>query len=141
LIDAFLSLIRKGNLRNWRLVIAGDGPADYVSKLQAAASVQPDRIVFTGWLDEEKKHHVLSGASLLALPSHQENFGLCVMEALAHAVPVLVSPNVNLAAEITAADAGWIAPIDKLALEEKLAEALSNKDELTRRGRAGWQLA
>jgi glycosyltransferase involved in cell wall biosynthesis len=40
---------------------------------------------------------VLSGASLLALPSHQENFGLCVMEALSHSVPVLVSPNVNLA--------------------------------------------
>ena len=40
---------------------------------------------------------MLSGASLLALPSHQENFGLCVMEALAHSVPVLVSPNVNLA--------------------------------------------
>jgi len=141
LIDAFLSLVRKGNLRNWRLVIAGDGPADYVSKLQAAASVQPDRVVFTGWLDEEKKHHVLSGASLLALPSHQENFGLCVMEALAHAVPVLVSPNVNLAAEIVSANAGWVAAIDEDALAAKLAEALSDDDELMKRGRAGKQLS
>jgi glycosyltransferase involved in cell wall biosynthesis len=139
LIDAFLAL---GD-QNWRLVIAGDGPADYVAKLKAqvAASPQRDRIVFTGWLDDEKKHEMLAGASLLALPSHQENFGLCVMEALSHSVPVLVSPNVNLAAEVVTANAGWVAAIDKDALAAKLAEALSDKDELTKRGRAGKQLS
>ena len=84
---------------------------------------------------------MLRGASLLVLPSHQENFGLCVVEALAQSVPVLVSPNVNLAAEIAAANAGWIAAIDKTALEEKLAEALLDREELTKRGRAGLQLA
>src|SRR3569832_887785 len=125
-LDAFLSLVRKDKLANWRLVIAGDGPADYVSKLKSAASAQPDRIVFTGWLDEEKKHAVLGGASLLALPSHQENFGLCVMEALSHSVPVLVSPDVNLAPEIVPANAGWISAIDKDALATRLAEALSD---------------
>jgi len=141
LIDAFLSLLRKEKLGNWKLVIAGDGPSDYVSKLKAAASAEPDRIVFTGWLDEDKKHEVMSGASLLALPSHQENFGLCVMEALAHSVPVLVSPNVNLAAEIVVANAGWVAAIDEDALAAKLVEALSDDDELMKRGRAGKQLS
>jgi|ERR1041384_2680078 glycosyltransferase involved in cell wall biosynthesis len=136
LIDAFLS----PQFAEWRLVLAGDGPVEYVSTLKAKAGAD-DRITFTGWLDGEKKNAVLSGASLLVLPSHQENFGLCVMEALARSVPVLVSPNVNLAEEIAAANAGWIAPVDKTALEEKLAEALSNTDELTRRGRAGLQLA
>ena len=141
LIDAFLSLVRKGRLGNWRLVIAGDGPNDYVSKLKAAASAQPDRVVFTGWLEEEKKHAVLGGASLLALPSHQENFGLCVMEALGYSVPVLVSRNVNLATEIVSANAGWVAALDEDALAEKLAEALSDHDELAKRGRAGKQLS
>ena len=84
---------------------------------------------------------MLGGSSLLALPSHQENFGLCVMEALAHAVPVLVSPNVNLAAEIVSANAGWVAAIDEDALAAKLAEALSDDDELMKRGRAGKQLS
>jgi len=143
LIDAFLTLAQEERFASWRLVIAGDGPADYVSKLKAkvAASQRSDRIVFTGWLDEEKKHEVLGGASLLALPSHQENFGLCVMEALAHSVAVLVSPNVNLAAEIVSANAGWIAAIDKDALAASLREALSNEDELLKRGRAGKQLS
>jgi glycosyltransferase involved in cell wall biosynthesis len=134
-------LVRKEKLGNWRLVIAGDGPDGYVSKLKAAASAQPDRVVFTGWLDEEKKHAVLGGASLLALPSHQENFGLCVMEALGHSVPVLVSPNVNLATEIVAANAGWVAALDEDALSAKLSEALSDEKELRKRGRAGKQLS
>jgi len=143
LIDAFLSLTQKKEFSSWRLIVAGDGPSDYVSKLKAkaAASAQPDRIVFTGWLDDEKKHAVLGGASLLALPSHQENFGLCVMEAMSHSVPVLISPNVNLAAEIVSANAGWVAAIDKDALAAKLTEALSDEDELTKRGRAGKQLS
>ena len=141
LIDAFLSLVENGKFPNWRLIIAGDGPPDYVSKLKAAAISRPDRVVFTGWLDEEKKHAVLGGASLLALPSYQENFGLCVMEALAHSVPVLVSPNVNLAAEIASANAGWVAAADKNALTEKMAEALADHDELAKRGRAGKQLS
>jgi glycosyltransferase involved in cell wall biosynthesis len=141
LIDAFLSLVQKERIGSWRLVIAGDGAEDYVSRLKAAASVAPDRVEFTGWLEEEEKHAVLSGASLLALPSHQENFGLCVIEALGHSVPVLVSPNVNLATEIVAANAGWVAAIDKDGLAEKLAEALSDNDELIRRGRAGKQLS
>jgi len=138
LIDAFLSLAEDSG---WRLVVAGDGPADYVAKLKSKVGSRQDRVLFTGWLEGERKNAVLAGASLLVLPSHQENFGLCVMEAMAHSVPVLVSPNVNLAAEIAVANAGWISAIDKEALATTLAEALTDKDELAKRGRAGKQLS
>ena len=140
-VDAFLSLVEMPQFAEWRLVIAGDGPVEYVSMLKAKASSRRDKITFTGWIDGDEKNAVLSGASLLVLPSRQENFGLCVMEAMAHSVPVLVSPNVNLAVEIAAANAGWIVPLDKIALAEKLAEALSDPEELTRRGLAGLQLS
>ena len=138
LIDAFLSLPQE--FARWRLVLAGDGPADHVSQLQAKAAAS-DRVVFTGWLDGEKKDAVLSCASLLALPSYQENFGLCVIEALSHSVPVLLSPHVNLAEEIVLANAGWIATVNKEALAVRLAEALRNEEELARRGRAGRELS
>ena len=140
LVDAFLSLVEMPQFAKWRLMIVGDGPVEYVSRLKARAGAS-DRIEFTGWVDGEEKNGLLSGASLLALPSHQENFGLCVMEALAQSVPVLVSPNVNLAPEIEAANAGWIAAVDKNALVNKLAEALADRDELAKRGRAGLQLS
>jgi len=102
LIDAFLALVQVEKFAHWRLVIAGDGPEAYVRKLKAMAgsSAQRDRIVFTGWLDGEEKDAVLGGASLLVLPSHQENFGLAAVEALACGVPVLVSEYVNLAPDI-----------------------------------------
>lgn len=136
LIDAFISLAQDEKFTDWRLVIAGDGPAGYVASLQQRASVS-NQIVFTGWLDGDRKEAMLSGASLLALTSYQENFGLCVMEALARSVPALVSPHVNLADEIAAANAGWIAPVEKSALAGTLAAALYDETELSRRGRAG----
>jgi glycosyltransferase involved in cell wall biosynthesis len=138
LIDAFLSLASEFSA--WRLVLAGDGAPDYVSKLKSKAE-QCDRIVFTGWVDGEQKDALLGSASLLALPSHQENFGLCVMEAMSHAVPVLVSPGVNLAPEIVKANAGWVAAIDEQSLTAKLVEALSDEAERAKRGRAGQQLS
>jgi glycosyltransferase involved in cell wall biosynthesis len=140
LLDAFLSLVQVQKFAHWRLVIAGDGPADHVLKLKAIAG-SSSQIHFTGWLDGEKKDAVLGRASLLVLPSHQENFGLCVMEALSRSVPVLVSPHVNLAEEIVLANAGWIATVDKHALMSRLAEALSDDDERRRRGQAGKQLS
>ena len=136
LLEAFMSL----QVSAWRLVLAGDGPDDYVAKLKHMAASDP-RVIFTGWVDGERKNALLGCASLLALPSHQENFGLCVMEALSYSVPVLVSPGVNLAPEIVTANAGWVAPIENSALAAKLAEALSDEAELAKRGRAGQQLS
>lgn len=143
LIDAFLALIENPKFAHWRLVIAGDGPPDYVLKLKGmvAASAHTDRVAFTGWLDGAKKDALLSSASLLVLPSYQENFGLCVLEALSHSVPVLVSPHVNLAREIVLANAGWIATVNKDSLITRLAEALGDHEERARRGRAGKQLS
>jgi len=141
LLDAFLSLAQEKRWERWRLVIAGDGAADYVLKLKSKAKSQRERIVFTGWLEGEKKAAVLSGASLLVLPSYQENFGLCVMEALSTSVPVLVSPHVNLAEEIDSVSAGWISEVEKDALAATLAQALSDEAELERRGRAGKELS
>lgn len=138
LLDAFSILVQQEKFQDWRLVIAGDGPADYVATLKQKSC---KGVLFTGWLDGEAKDAVLSNAWLLALPSHQENFGLCVMEALSHAVPVLVSPHVNLAEEIVLANAGWISTVDKDALSTRLAEALADSEELSRRGRAGKELS
>ena len=140
LIEAFLSLVQQERFAHWRLVIAGDGSDDHVLKLKQIVG-ESDNVLFTGWLDGEAKDAMLSGASLLVLPSRQENFGLCVMEALSRSVPVLVSPHVNLAEEIVLANAGWIATVDKDALTTRLAEALSDKEERLRRGRAGKQVS
>ncbi|HKY29752.1 MAG TPA: glycosyltransferase [Pyrinomonadaceae bacterium] len=142
LLHAFLSLVR-GGFRDWRLVLAGDGPSDYVASLQKAVREQnaTERVLFPGWISGGLKMSALQDASLLALPSHHENFGLCVMEALACGIPVLISPHVNLASEIEAAGAGWIASIEKSSVEHALLEACSSREELVRRGLLGKEFA
>jgi glycosyltransferase involved in cell wall biosynthesis len=136
-------LINEPEFRKWHLVLAGDGPSDYVDLLKrmVAKSSASEFVVFPGWLDGVQKESALKNASLLALPSHHENFGLCVMESLACGVPVLISPQVNLAPEIQAAQAGWIADIDKDSLVATLREALTCDEERRRRGEAGRRLA
>jgi glycosyltransferase involved in cell wall biosynthesis len=142
LIDAFLEVAHPRELRTWRLVIAGDGEPRYVARLRALASRNGggERVVFSGWLEGQARVTALRRAALVASPSHQENFGLSVVEALACGVPVLVSPQVNLAAEIEAAGAGWVAPLDRAALVASLRDAMRDGDERTRRGRAGRDL-
>jgi glycosyltransferase involved in cell wall biosynthesis len=115
------------------LVIAGDGPREYLAALKEKAA-NSHRITFAGWVEGEAKEALLRNASLLALPSRQENFGFCVLEAMARGVPVLLSPQVNLAREIDAADAGWIVERDELTTG--LAAALADEGARARRGKA-----
>ncbi len=138
-IDAFARLVEQEEFNDWRLVLAGEGPEEYVQALkQKVADHGAEEIVlFPGWLEGDEKDAFLHSASLLALPSYQENFGLCVMEALSAGVPVLVSPHVNLADEIEGAGAGWVSPVEARALHETLTSALCDHDELSRRGAAG----
>ena len=143
LIDAFVGATNNGDLKNWRLVIAGDGPDDYGRRLrqQVDAANAQERVLFPGWLEGDDKRDILSRAALLALPSYQENFGLCVVEALNCGVPVLVSPHVNLADDIQKSDAGWICSVEQTALQATLIEVLGNADERAKRGSAALTLS
>jgi len=143
LLDAFCRLKHDARFSTWRLVIAGDGPSRYVATLKKIVNAHKadNSVVFTGRLDQEAKLAALSHASLLALPSHHENFGLCAMEALAMGVPVLISSNVNLAPQVERAKAGWIVKVDTGSIQAALAEALTVRGERDRRGRNGKMLA
>lgn len=133
LIESFVSLARRPEFGSWRLVIAGDGPREYVATLKEKAA-NSHRITFADWVEGEAKEALLRNASLLALPSCQENFGFCVLEAMVRGVPVLLSPQVNLAREIDVADAGWIVERDELTAG--LATALVDESLRSRRGKA-----
>ena len=66
-----------------------------------------DRITWTGMLGGEAKWSALHAAEVFALPSHQENFGIAVVEALAVGVPVLISEKVNIWREIVQEGGGF----------------------------------
>lgn len=143
LIEAFAALKGQGRFGNWRLIFAGDGDEQYVNQLKALArrrGLNGDAL-FVGWLEGGRKYAALKGASLLAMPSYQENFGISLIEAMAYGVPVLVSPHVNLAPEIEKINAGWVAKLDKELIAAVLADALGDERERRRRGESGREWA
>jgi glycosyltransferase involved in cell wall biosynthesis len=120
----------------WTLVIAGDGPAALVARLKSLAQQGParDRVSFTGWVSGADKIELFRRASLFALPSHQENFGISVAEAMASAVPVVVTPGVNLSRDVQQAGAGWVVAEPVASVAAGLAAAMRDAAEREHRG-------
>jgi glycosyltransferase involved in cell wall biosynthesis len=103
------------------LVMAGPDQTGWLARLQQLASELgvATRISWPGMLTGDAKWGALYSAEALVLPSHQENFGIVVAEALGCAVPVLISDKVNIWPEIESDGAGLVAP-DTLAGTEAL---------------------
>jgi glycosyltransferase involved in cell wall biosynthesis len=93
-----------------RLVMAGPDGEHTRAALERDASERgiTDRVVWTGMVQGEEKWGALRTAEAFILPSHQENFGIAVIEALACGVPVLISNQVNIWRDIAAHQAGFV---------------------------------
>jgi glycosyltransferase involved in cell wall biosynthesis len=109
LIEAFVALRRSVRDNDaLDLVIAGPcADKAYEEQLKRMAS-NASGITFTGMLSGNLKWGALAVADAFILPSHQENFGIAVAEALACETPVLISNKVNIWREIAAAEAGYV---------------------------------
>ncbi len=123
LVRAFASIKAPG----WDLVLAGPcADAAYRAELEGLG-----RVYFTGMLEGPEKWGAFRCAEVFALPSHQENFGIAVAEALACGVPALVSTAVDTHATITRAGAGFAEP-DDLAGTRRLLERWLALDSVER---------
>ena len=95
------------------LVLAGPAKdAAYLDVLKQLAEGST-RIHFSGMISGDVKWAALAGAQALVLPSHQENFGIVVAEALAVGTPVLLSEEVDIWREVCEAGAGWVCGDDE----------------------------
>jgi glycosyltransferase involved in cell wall biosynthesis len=92
------------------LVIAGPDEGGLIPDLSALARELgvADRIHWPGMLVGDAKWGAYRGAEAFVLPSHQENFGVVVAEALACGIPVLTTNKVNIWRDIEAMGAGFI---------------------------------
>jgi len=109
LIEAFAKVLAKHS--EWHLVIAGPDQVGWQEKLQQRADQLgvASRITWTGMIGGAVKWGALRAAEVFVLPSHQENFGIVVAEALAAGTPALISDKVNIWREIQADVAGIVA--------------------------------
>ncbi len=128
LLDAWL-LVRRGN-PGVILELAGDGDPDYVATLQRRANMNGvgSSVAFRGFASAEKKEKLWRSAAVLVLPSHHENFGVVVLEALEAGVPVVVSPDVHLADFVKSEGVGKVAVANPPILADAILSVLADND-------------
>lgn len=91
------------------LVMAGPDSVGWMKDLkkQAEDLGLSTRIHWPGMLHGDVKWGAFASAEAFVLPSHQENFGVVVAEAMACAKPVLITKKVNIWSEVVASNAGF----------------------------------
>ena len=110
LLTAYSELRRKLDLPC--LLMAGPDETGLTVTLQAMAAEHglQDDVLWPGMLTGAAKWGAFAAADAFVLPSHQENFGIAVAEALSCGTPVLISDQVNIHGDVTASNAGLVEP-------------------------------
>lgn len=124
---------------DWELVVAGPLKDDYGRTMQklAATACGNGTIRFAGEVLGAEKTDLLAGASLFVLPSHSENFGMVIAEALAHGLPVVTTTGTPWA-ELVDHNCGWHVPPEQLSIATALQDAMSRPlEELHAMGERG----
>jgi len=127
LLDAFSSLAERR--QDLRLVLAGDYEADAfhscyreISERAAQPPLQ-NRVIFTGYLPDADLVQLMNLATVLALPSFMEGFGLPAVEAAACGLPVVATRESPLP-ELLGSGGIFIDPHDSDALRSALEKVL-----------------
>lgn len=134
---------------DWRLVIAGCGEPYYVKSLcDLVMAYRLRRVTFPGVLYGTEKSSAYSHADLFVLPSHSENFGMVVAEALAYGCPVVVGRGAPWEGVVREGCGWWVSndiPSIHTALDRAMRLSSSERALMGLRGRAwmirefGWQ--
>ena len=111
--------------KDWTIRIVGPDQDNHTAELRALAEnlgILRD-VEFVGPLYDEQLDAAYSAADLFILPTHSENFGSVVIEALAHGVPVICTKEAPWA-ELETHKCGWWIDDNVNALVQALKEAL-----------------
>ncbi len=115
---------------NWELVIAGpdeDGHRIELAAMIRQAGLEED-VRFVGPVSDADKWPLYRSADLLVLPTHSENFGLVIAEALAAEVSVITTKGGPWEHLETYGCGGW-ADVNVEALATSLGQAIALSDE------------
>jgi glycosyltransferase involved in cell wall biosynthesis len=121
------------------LVIAGTGDEQLVARLRSLAQKVgvEQRTHWVGFVQGQRKRDLLASATVFVLPSHSENFGYAVIEAMLAGLPVITTAKVPAGQFAIEAGAGILfdGTTEDLALsiDVMLALPASHRRELAAR--------
>ena len=122
----------------WKLVLAGApsgfGAEEILQRIEASRA--KDRIQVAGYVTAGELERLYSRAAIFAFPSLDEGFGMPVLEAMAHGVPVLTS-NCSAMPEVAGDAALLVDPKDTDAIAGGLLELARNEERRASFARAG----
>jgi glycosyltransferase involved in cell wall biosynthesis len=130
-IDLLIDTLFKADLPdNLVFAIAGPGDENYISGLKKKAQQLgvSDRLHWLGSLFGELKWGAYYAADAFVLPSHQENFGIVVAEALSTGTPVLITNKVNIWREIEKSECGFVENDDIAGVNDLLNNWINLSD-------------
>ena len=112
---------------SFHAIFAGSGEPEYTDSLhQLVTSFDvEEQVTFTGHVSGTDKDLLLQGADLFALPSYSENFGIAVAEALIAGLPVIITPEVQIANDVKSTNAGVIVSGEVELFTKAIAQLLT----------------
>lgn len=141
LIEAFASLVPEQP--DLHLIICGSGDPNFMVELQAQATALgiSEKITWAGMVKGDLRLAAFAAAEIFVLPSHAENFGIALLEAMAAGLPCLSTDQVALALDASREDAVQLTQREPLAIAEGLRSLLASESRRQALGRNAHALA
>lgn len=138
-LDLLLRAWAKVRPSNWQLHIAGPDEIGHLAELKKLAGSLgiAEHVRFSGVLRGDDKTSAFKQCDLFILPTHSENFGIVVAEALAHSRPVITTHGAPWKL-LQTHDCGWWVPTNVCGISSALDDAISRpREQLVQMGQRG----
>ena len=138
LIIGYNLYVKQTDADPWGLVLTG---ADYRGGMKKAKALVSalgieDRVTFEGYVSDKDMSDLWRSAGALVFPSLHEGFGIPLLEAMHHEVPILTSPNYSLL-EIAGPAALYFNPMKPAQISKRMLEVTGSKDVRDRLCKSG----
>lgn len=131
-VESLLRAWRTVSLRHpdWKLIIAGSGDPDHVTRLRALADelALGSSLEWRGQVAGTEKESLLDSAAIFVLPSFSENFGIAAAEALLAGKACLFTPGVAVGNRAAKAGGALLSQPDPQSLARHLLQLIEGED-------------